>query len=642
MQSMDSIKNESYDAIPDAWAVDVNGSDRNSAIEDCLTVCSAISKADAEGRFGHEAPSGGSGPDAIGAGYSSSSLDAPNFNSASCYGLLVGDRVDCMDVQGGWFPGSIADIVTITSDDKAAAATATAAAAYEDEAKKGGRSIAFSPYGKKKSSSKNPPSPGVYAKVHFDRVSDRYDKLVGYKDFKLGRVAPIYSQCTRKTETILVSGMHRVRISEGRWMEQGLPFVVHASSAHSCAKVHTIVCDQALRYAAEAVDGSPRGLEALSRTFIVRMVPKSHPLIEERPKKPEDSWAGSSFPKDSSRPFVNLYHDQMVISVDWDTSSTDEAEIAVDSNTTTTPFVAAAVVNGLSFVDARAAERIAAKSKEKEKGRQLTDCFDIFTQGKNIEDWTCEFCGQRTLSQIGDAFGGGKEPKATGDLVGDSGDLNASGLESESDAEPEPETEPPQPTGGLVKTMMSRAPDVLVVHLKRFSMEGIYGAKISTVIDFPLRGLDMSAYVHSSALGGGDPTRMVYDLYGIVNHAGGLGSGHYTAFVLADHPPPVNPANTALYPEDPCVACLCGLECPFHHTNTTPSEAAEMAENAGMGVAVPQDVTTSAGPQWYYCDDASVRLVSDPANVMVSSAAYVLFYRRRLLRSSNIVDSVFK
>lgn len=69
---------------------------------------------------------------------------------------------------------------------------------------------------------------------------------------------------------------------------------------------------------------------------------------------------------------------------------------------------------------------------------------------------------------------------------------------------------------------IQRFPTILVLHLKRFS-QGRYSQKVSTCVDFP-EVLDMTEY--SSEKGG---KRVLYSLYGVSNHSGGVHSGHYTA-----------------------------------------------------------------------------------------------------------------
>lgn len=144
-----------------------------------------------------------------------------------------------------------------------------------------------------------------------------------------------------------------------------------------------------------------------------------------------------------------------------------------------------------------------------------------------------------------------------------------------------------------------KTPDILVVHLKRFSAGRGARDKLDNLIDFPLTSLDLRDRVVGSRLWADldmkpapPETRLgdhvlahdehddkvladtpIYDLYAVDNHYGGLGGGHYTAYAK-------NPLNG----------------------------------------------------QWYHFDDSSVRPVSDPESTVTSSAAYLLFYRRRTTR----------
>jgi len=68
-------------------------------------------------------------------------------------------------------------------------------------------------------------------------------------------------------------------------------------------------------------------------------------------------------------------------------------------------------------------------------------------------------------------------------------------------------------------------PEVLIIHLKRFSYNRYWRDKIDTVIDFPVKNLDMTPYVINSSHG-----QAVYDLISVSNHYGGMGGGHYTAY----------------------------------------------------------------------------------------------------------------
>uniref|UniRef100_A0A665UWG5 Ubiquitin carboxyl-terminal hydrolase n=2 Tax=Echeneis naucrates TaxID=173247 RepID=A0A665UWG5_ECHNA len=68
-------------------------------------------------------------------------------------------------------------------------------------------------------------------------------------------------------------------------------------------------------------------------------------------------------------------------------------------------------------------------------------------------------------------------------------------------------------------------PRLLVVHLKRFSYNRCWRDKLDTVVDFPIRDLNMSEFVC-------DPkaSPYIYDLIAVSNHYGGMGGGHYTAY----------------------------------------------------------------------------------------------------------------
>lgn len=73
------------------------------------------------------------------------------------------------------------------------------------------------------------------------------------------------------------------------------------------------------------------------------------------------------------------------------------------------------------------------------------------------------------------------------------------------------------------------APPCLIVHLKRFGSETLYGPveKIDSLVKAPLE-LDLSSWVRGPLPDHGAQ----YRLYGVVNHSGTLSFGHYTAYGL--------------------------------------------------------------------------------------------------------------
>ncbi|ORY31587.1 hypothetical protein BCR39DRAFT_558054 [Naematelia encephala] len=131
-----------------------------------------------------------------------------------------------------------------------------------------------------------------------------------------------------------------------------------------------------------------------------------------------------------------------------------------------------------------------------------------------------------------------------------------------------------------------KAPDILVICIKRFGSSRRLSDKLDNMVNFPIDGLDLEDRIgerkvskslqlseeEASKYGmedSGEP--LVYDLYGVDNHFGGLGGGHYTAF----------------------------------------------CRNRVDG-------------QWYNYDDSRVSKAS--ADAVQSRAAYLLFYRRRTTR----------
>ena len=72
-----------------------------------------------------------------------------------------------------------------------------------------------------------------------------------------------------------------------------------------------------------------------------------------------------------------------------------------------------------------------------------------------------------------------------------------------------------------------KVPDILVIHLKRFSHSRYRRDKIENMIDYPITDLDLTAMVQGPQK---DEVPLLYDLYAISNHMGGLGGGHYTAY----------------------------------------------------------------------------------------------------------------
>ncbi|OQR84279.1 ubiquitin carboxyl-terminal hydrolase 4 isoform X1 [Achlya hypogyna] len=132
-------------------------------------------------------------------------------------------------------------------------------------------------------------------------------------------------------------------------------------------------------------------------------------------------------------------------------------------------------------------------------------------------------------------------------------------------------------SGGARSSNVARAPDVLMLHLKRFHYSSVQHHKVTELVTFPLEGLDISPYMGSPPA---DPNECLYDLVAVANHTGGLSEGHYTTYSRFEIDVPTTDAVV-----------------PVPHT-------------------------------WLCCDDEVVGEL--PPGKVVSNAAYVLFYKRRL------------
>ncbi|KAL5203880.1 hypothetical protein ABZP36_008751 [Zizania latifolia] len=71
-----------------------------------------------------------------------------------------------------------------------------------------------------------------------------------------------------------------------------------------------------------------------------------------------------------------------------------------------------------------------------------------------------------------------------------------------------------------------RLPEVLVIHLKRFSFSRSTKQKLETFVNFPVHDFDLTNYIANKC-----SERQIYELYAVSNHYGSMASGHYTAYI---------------------------------------------------------------------------------------------------------------
>lgn len=72
-----------------------------------------------------------------------------------------------------------------------------------------------------------------------------------------------------------------------------------------------------------------------------------------------------------------------------------------------------------------------------------------------------------------------------------------------------------------------RLPHILIIQLKRFSYNyDLSPRKIDTPVQYPVKALNLQPYMPVEPEDGPP----IYDLYGVINHIGEAGDGHYNAY----------------------------------------------------------------------------------------------------------------
>jgi ubiquitin C-terminal hydrolase len=177
-----------------------------------------------------------------------------------------------------------------------------------------------------------------------------------------------------------------------------------------------------------------------------------------------------------------------------------------------------------------------------------------------------------------------------------------------------------------------RLPDLLTFHLKRFNCSARWREKITTKVNFPLTGLDMSEWCHpeSPAL----QSSQVYDLIAVVNHFGGMTGGHYVATCKATPCTPTGSEEVG-HPFPGVGSCrVLGADEGLPTSKGWRIRKDKDNQNQSK-VNAARQVCASAEALWLQFDDDLVEPIP-PRNV-VSEMAYVLFYKRRHMTPSNIV-----
>ena len=183
-----------------------------------------------------------------------------------------------------------------------------------------------------------------------------------------------------------------------------------------------------------------------------------------------------------------------------------------------------------------------------------------------------------------------------------------------------------------------RLPDLLTFHIKRFNCSARWREKITTKVNFPLTGLDMSEWCHAESPAMQHVDSQIYDLIAVVNHYGGMTGGHYVATCKATPCGPYGSEEVAyqfngagassVLAEDDIMGSSPSAGWRFRKDKDTVNQHKVNAALAS------RNVSDSSEPLWLQFDDDLVEPIP-PRNV-VSEMAYVLFYRRRRMTPANV------
>ena len=128
--------------------------------------------------------------------------------------------------------------------------------------------------------------------------------------------------------------------------------------------------------------------------------------------------------------------------------------------------------NNFSFILNHSSSNLLFENTENEEEKKsIYDCFDLFTHEEILKNILCEKCNKKTNFKK--------------------------------------------------KLQIDKLPKYLVLILKRFKYTSMFTSKIDNLIHFPIESLNLSKYVTQN------DGQIKYDLFGVVNHVGGLTGGHY-------------------------------------------------------------------------------------------------------------------
>jgi len=385
-------------------------------------------------------------------------------------------------------------------------------------------------------------------RVHFDRFSSKWDEWYSEQDWADGRLRPLHTKVAHARQTIEVQLFHRRPVASANSKNKswgsprsslksvskelfGVPLLIHCDGEKSVSYFYQLVLQQVSRFLKPSASLSGEKLLALVKKGEERLWSATSrlpfTLSFASIHNPAGDLTAATLTPDPHSPIVSTISNKMAVVVDWHEASQYDPSC-------------------MHWVDHSSYTELNDQAAQKEargEGVTMAACLNQFTKEETLDEndsWYCGKCKTHRRCRM--------------------------------------------------RTMLWTMPDILVISVKRFHCSARWREKIRTLVYFPQSGFDTSSWVCEDSDQSREKGSLVYDLYGVVNHVGGMTGGHYTAF---------------------CRSSTC---------------TKEGVEEVGTG--------GSGGP-WLHFDDEFVEEISP--DKIVSEAAYVLFYRKRRITPSNVI-----
>lgn len=181
-------------------------------------------------------------------------------------------------------------------------------------------------------------------------------------------------------------------------------------------------------------------------------------------------------------------------------------------------------------------------------------------------------------------------------------------------------------TNATKRFLVSSPPAILILHLKRFQIgPRCMFRKMSKHVDFqtildlaPFCAMDKLKKLPNVARG---QNELLYSLYGVVEHSGGMHGGHYVAYVKVRQPVKAGDPRWWFLPKSGNAML----------SNAGSGDGEPDSESELSGYESGEGPTSTVDPpsgKWYYVSDSMVSEVTEEK--VLRAQAYLLFYERIL------------